>query len=251
MTEKKKIKEKKQKRTPEEIEEIRIARAQKKAEAEKALRKKAEHDVAKEQDNIIHVSISQKETQRWQVREYIDSIFKKLHDSRHQYVLDRDLQKAEILEEDRNKIINILQHWGEEYEENINKVLCECLKYPDEKLNKEAYKFIAKLLEDDRMGLSFWMYLWKQGFVPNDVLELMDEEHISPKHGKTGYAKTFRKMYAHIVLPDDMKRHLKWERERLEDAKKLEEPAKRERQIVRVEARIKKFEHLIEDIYKR
>lgn len=233
------------KRTQEEIEQIRKERSEKKALREAEIKKQLDE----EQENLVHSSMSKKEEDRWLIVKDIDNFFDFLHDKRHVYVKNRDLEQSELSKEEIKQALYFMNLWGDDYEGSVNKVLAEMLKYPEPKLNHPSFEFISKLLKNDLMGMGFWVYVWGQGFVPNDILELMDEEHDSSKHGKTGYATVLRKMCAHIVLPHDMKRHLRWEIERLEEAKKITDTDAREKQIARVEARIEKFKHLIEDVY--
>ncbi len=239
-----KEKERKVQRTQEEIDQIRAERAAKR-EAE------IKRQLDAEQENLMHEEMSKKEENRWVIVKEIDNFFDFLHDKRHEYLKDRDLEKSKLSEEEIKKAFYFMSIRDDDNEPSVNKVLAEMLKYPEPKLNFAAYRFIANLLQEDTMGMGFWVYVWGQGFIPNDILELMDEEHISLKHGLTGYAEVLRRMCAQIVLPDDMKRHLRWEEERLEQAKQIEDTDKRAKQIARVEARIKKFKHLIEDVYKR
>lgn len=234
-------------RTEEEIAKIRSERAEKKALREAEIAKQLEE----EQENLMHSSMSKKEENRWVMIKKIDKFFDFLHDKRHAYLEDRNLEKAQLSDEEINQALYFMSLRDEDNKGSVNKILAEMLKYPEPKLNLAAYKFLANLLKNDLMGMGFWVYVWSQGFIPNDILELMDEEHISPKHGKTGYAKVLNRMCASIVLKEDMIRHLRWEEERLQEAGKIKDTEKQKKQISRVEARIAKFKHLLEDVYKK
>lgn len=233
-------------RTPEEIEKIRQERAEKRALREAEIAKQLEE----EQENLMHSSMSKKEKERWVIIKEIDNFFDFLHDKRHAYLEDRDLEKSKLSDKEINQALYFMSLRDEDNKGSVNKVLAEMLKYPEPRLNYAAYEFLAKLLKNDLMGMGFWVYVWSQGFIPNDILELMDEEHISTKHGKTGYAKVLKKMCASTVLKEDITRHLRWEIERLDGAKRITDIDKRKKQIARVEARIAKFKHLLEDVYK-
>ncbi len=233
-------------RTPEEIEQIRKERAEKKARQAEIARQLAE-----EQENIVHQALTTKQENRWEVKRRLEARHDYLRGRRKAYLLDRDLDKAKLEENEINEFIGLLNFWFRDYEESVQKILTEMLKYPDPRLNNAAYSFLSKLLEGGPMGMSFWVYVWNREFVPNDLLELMDVKHISPKHGETGYAEKLIESCAHIILPREMEKHLAREEERLEAAKQITDEIKREKQIVRVTARIKKMKHLIEDVYVR
>lgn len=234
-------------RTPEEIAQLRKERAEKKA------RRQAEiaRQLAEEQENIVHQALTSKQENRWEVKRRLEARHDYLRGRRKAYLLDRDLDKAKLEETEINEFIGLLDYWFKEYEESIQKILTEMLKYPEPRLNDAAYRFLTNLLEKGPMGMSFWVYAWNREFVPNDLMEIMDERHLSPKHGLTGYAKELRESCAHIILPREIKKHLLWEEERLEAAKQITDEIKREKQIARVTARIQKMKHLINDVYVR
>lgn len=233
-------------RTPEEIEQIRKERAEKKARQAEIARQLTE-----EQENLVHQALTSKQENRWEIKRRLEARHDYLRGRRKAYLLDRDLDKAKLEDTEINEFIGLLNYWFREYEESVQKILTEMLKYPEPRLNKAAYDFLSKLLQKGPMGLSFWLYAWNREFVPNDLLELMDVKHVSLKHGETGYAKELIESCAHIILPREMKRHLLWEEERLVAAKQILDEEKREKQIARVMARIQKMKHLINDVYIR
>lgn len=233
-------------RTPEEIAQIRKERAEKKARQAEIARQLAE-----EQENLVHQALTPQQESRWEVKRRLEARHDYLRGRRKAYLLDRDLDKAKLEESEITEFIGLLNYWNDDYEENVQKILTEMLKYPEPRLNDAAYKFLAGRLKKGPMGLSFWVYVWNREFVPNDLLEIMDVRHFSPKHGHTGYAKELLESCAHIILPREMKKHLVREEERLEAAKQIADEIKREKQIARVTARIKKMKHLINEVYVR
>ena len=139
---------------------------------------------------------------------------RKMHDRRHRYLQDRDLNKALLSKQEKEHFREYILHFDgvSGFSEETENLLIEGLKYPDtDKGNIPNFCFQYlddRYAEGVKPSLMFWMNLWRKSFVPMDAVRLMVSH--DPETGTYHPRECFRELWP--TIKDNVVKHRDKER---------------------------------------
>ena len=173
----------------------------------------------------------------------IQELIDRLRTNLNLYLSERNKTKAKISPADIEsfkKYINVYP----QLKSKVNRLLIVGLRYPDETLNKIAEDYIKqhRLSEKiNRADIGFWLLLWEDGnFVPLNAIRLMLVENEDGYKLNPCFSTT---LISELVPMIEFQRDK--ELLRLEWAKSLSNPIKRQHEVERKQKRLNAFNCLL------
>ncbi len=238
-------------------EELAFLRAEwRKRNPEEAARRDAKRQIApQEQEKLaaeqaeleeetIHFELPKTEAALEEYRKKIKSLWKSINTRREQYVIERDLEKAALSDEEKQQFIHFVSINYDSPNQSIsaviNLLLIEGLRYPDKELNKFTYNFLREREGvNNKISWALWVNLWDTEFVPLDAVRLM----LDVRDGRFFPLARFQEVVK-IIAPKIL-RHLEQEERRMEWARGIEDSTVRSRECGRKARRIFYFQALL------